>query len=162
MSSTIGASLSAPTTPNYFRPFLNASPRSLTTAANWLASPGAIRRRRVNGARPPVRSGRRLTPTWTGSRRFMPSAAKRAYAEIDGGLNSAAMWLTLFAALGVLASITILLMSRGVVHPLSEITRVTEVVAKGNDNIAIPFRDRATRSAHWRARSAFPAGDAEQ
>jgi methyl-accepting chemotaxis protein len=68
--------------------------------------------------------------------------AKRAYAEIDGGLNSAAMWLTLFAALGVLASITILLMSRGVVHPLSEITRVTEVVAKGNDNIAIPFRDR--------------------
>jgi methyl-accepting chemotaxis protein len=68
--------------------------------------------------------------------------AKRAYADIDGGLNGAAMWLTLFAALGVLASIGILLISRGVVKPLSEITRVTEVVAKGKDNIAIPFRDR--------------------
>jgi methyl-accepting chemotaxis protein len=69
--------------------------------------------------------------------------AKRAYATIDGGMNSATIWLTLFAALGVLASISILLISRGVVAPLSEITRVTKFVAKGNGDIVIPFRDRS-------------------
>ena len=69
--------------------------------------------------------------------------AAQAYADIDGGLNNTKVWLSLFAALAILASIGVLLISRGVVKPLSEITRVTEVVAKGDDNISIPFRDRS-------------------
>ena len=69
--------------------------------------------------------------------------AAHAYAAIDGGLNNTKVWLSLFAALAILASIGVLLISRGVVKPLSEITRVTEVVAKGDDNISIPFRERS-------------------
>jgi methyl-accepting chemotaxis protein len=69
--------------------------------------------------------------------------AAQAYADIDGGLNNTKVWLSLFAALAILASIGVLMISRGVVKPLSEITRVTEVVAKGDDNISIPFRDRS-------------------
>ena len=69
--------------------------------------------------------------------------AAQAYADLDGGLNNTKVWLSLFAALAILASIGVLLISRGVVKPLSEITRVTEVVAKGDDNISIPFRDRS-------------------
>ncbi len=68
--------------------------------------------------------------------------ASRAYADIDGGINNTAIWLSLFAALAVLASIGMLLISRGVVKPLSAITRVTEIVAKGDEDISIPFRDR--------------------
>jgi methyl-accepting chemotaxis protein len=68
--------------------------------------------------------------------------AQRAYADLDGGFNSTAVWLGLFGALTVLASVGVLLISRGVVNPLTEITRVTEIVAKGDDNISIPFRER--------------------
>ena len=69
--------------------------------------------------------------------------ARRAYAEINGGLNNSSISLALFVVLGLLASISVLVISRGVVRPLSEITRVTEVVAKGNDSISIPFHDRS-------------------
>ena len=69
--------------------------------------------------------------------------AKRAYAAINGGFNNTAVWLGLFGALSVLTSVGVLLISRGVVNPLTEITRVTEIVAKGDDdNISIPFRER--------------------
>ncbi len=69
--------------------------------------------------------------------------ARNAYAQINGGLNSSSISLALFAILGLLATISVLVISRGVVKPLSEITRVTEVVAKGNDSISIPFHDRS-------------------
>jgi methyl-accepting chemotaxis protein len=69
--------------------------------------------------------------------------AQRAYADLNGGFNNTAVWLGLFAALAVLASVGVLLISRGVVNPLTEITRVTEIVAKGDDNISIPFRERS-------------------
>ena len=68
--------------------------------------------------------------------------AKRAYADINGGLNNSAISLFLFALLGLLASISVLVISRGVVRPLSEMTRVTEVVAEGKHSIAVPFRER--------------------
>jgi methyl-accepting chemotaxis protein len=68
--------------------------------------------------------------------------AKRAYADINGGLNNSAISLSLFALLGLLASISVLVISRGVVRPLSEMTRVTEVVAEGKHSIAVPFRER--------------------
>jgi methyl-accepting chemotaxis protein len=68
--------------------------------------------------------------------------AQRAYADINGGFNNTAVWLGLFAALAVLTGIGVLLISRGIVNPLTEITRVTESVAKGGDNISIPFRER--------------------
>ena len=69
--------------------------------------------------------------------------ARRAYADINGGLNSSSISLALFAMLGLLASVSVLLVSRSVVKPLREITRVTELVAKGNDSVSIPFRDRS-------------------
>jgi methyl-accepting chemotaxis protein len=68
--------------------------------------------------------------------------AQRAYADIDGGFNNTAVWLGLFGALAVLTAFGVLLISRGIVNPLTEITRVTETVAKGGDNISIPFRER--------------------
>lgn len=68
--------------------------------------------------------------------------AKRAYQAINGGFNNTTLWLALFGVLAVLASVIVLMISRSVVKPLSEITRVTSIVAKGREISEIPFRDR--------------------
>jgi methyl-accepting chemotaxis protein len=67
----------------------------------------------------------------------------RIYAEIDRGIDSTAWVLSILAGIAVLlAGAGAIMIWRAVVRPLAEITRVTEVVAKGTSAVAIPFGDR--------------------
>ena len=69
--------------------------------------------------------------------------ATRVYAEIESGIDRTAMWLSLLAGLAsMLAAVGALVISRGVVKPLAEITRVTESVAAGDASVAVPFSER--------------------
>ncbi len=67
----------------------------------------------------------------------------RIYAEIDRGIDTTAWILSILGAVaGLLAAAGAIIISRAVVRPLAEITRVTEVVAKGTSAVAIPFGNR--------------------
>ena len=69
--------------------------------------------------------------------------AVRIYARIDQGIDSTAMWLSVFAALAViLATAGTMVIWRGIAKPLADITRVTEQVAAGDAFVPIPFSDR--------------------
>ena len=68
--------------------------------------------------------------------------AKRAYAQIDRGIETTA-WITslLSAAAILLAAAGALMIWRNVVRPLAQITRITETVAEGTA-VAIPYGTR--------------------
>ena len=70
------------------------------------------------------------------------SRAKVIFAEIDAGIEWVAWLMTALGAAALsLASFGTLILSRAVVRPLAEITRVTEEVAEGKA-IAIPYGSR--------------------
>jgi methyl-accepting chemotaxis protein len=68
--------------------------------------------------------------------------AAGAYNKIDGGIDQIVMWLGVFATLAALATLALLVISRGIVGPLVAITKVTKAVADGGENIVVPFSDR--------------------
>jgi len=69
--------------------------------------------------------------------------ATRIYSDIDTGIDKTAMWLTLLAVFAIaLGTAGALVISRSIVKPIGEITRVTETVAGGDASIAIPFSER--------------------
>ena len=69
--------------------------------------------------------------------------AKRVYAEIDGGIDDTALWMSILAALAVILAVAgAVVISRYVARPLADITRVTEQVAAGQADVSIPFSDR--------------------
>jgi methyl-accepting chemotaxis protein len=69
--------------------------------------------------------------------------AQRIYAQIDEGIDVTAMWLSLLAGFAVLLAIAgILIISRSVAMPISAITRVTEAVAAGESQVAVPYAER--------------------
>ena len=69
--------------------------------------------------------------------------ATRIYSEIDTGIDKTAMWLSMLAVMAVLLGIAgMLVISRSVVRPIAEITRVTETVAAGDASVSIPFSER--------------------
>ena len=69
--------------------------------------------------------------------------ANRIYEQIDSGIDEAALWLSIFAAIAVmLAAAGVLVISRGIARPLAAITRITEAVAAGEATAAVPFCDR--------------------
>jgi methyl-accepting chemotaxis protein len=71
------------------------------------------------------------------------SRAKRAYSEIDSGIDSSALWLSVFAAFAVvLSAVGVVFIRRGVAIPLARMTQITEQVAAGETDIAIPHSDR--------------------
>ena len=71
------------------------------------------------------------------------SRAKRVYAEIDTGIENSALWLSIFAAFAVvLAAVGVVVILRSVAQPLATMTSVTEQVAAGEKNVAIPYKDR--------------------
>jgi methyl-accepting chemotaxis protein len=71
------------------------------------------------------------------------SRAKRAYAGIDSGIDASALWLTVFAAFAVVfAAIGVVFIRRGVAQPLATMTKITERVAAGEKDVAIPHSDR--------------------
>ncbi|MBI1203734.1 MAG: HAMP domain-containing protein [Rhodopseudomonas sp.] len=69
--------------------------------------------------------------------------ARNAYAKINGGIDHIIIWFGVFALLAGLATLALLMISRGIVVPLRVITAVTTSVADGNENVAVPFSDRA-------------------
>jgi len=71
--------------------------------------------------------------------------ARRAdlvYNRINGDIGQGIWWLALFAALAACATIALLFIARGIVKPLTAITRVTEAVAGGAQVTSIPFSNR--------------------
>ena len=68
--------------------------------------------------------------------------SKQLYAQVEQGITSTAYWMTILGVFAVmLAGIGVLVIWRGCIKPLADITRVTEEVAAGHD-VAIPHRDR--------------------
>ena len=69
--------------------------------------------------------------------------SKRLYAEIDAGARHFALILTALAALLLaLAAIGTIIVWRSCIRPLVAITQVTEKVADGQLDVAIPYRGR--------------------
>jgi len=69
--------------------------------------------------------------------------AMRVYNEIGAGIDNTATWLSVLASFAVvLALVGVLVISRNVAKPIADITHITEMVAAGNDSIAIPFSER--------------------
>jgi len=69
--------------------------------------------------------------------------AMRVYNEIGAGIDNTATWLSVLASFAVvLALVGVVVISRNVAKPIADITHITEMVAAGNDSIAIPFSER--------------------
>jgi len=69
--------------------------------------------------------------------------ASQIYTQIDRGIDSTALLLTVLACSAVaLALAGVLIIARSVTRPISAITSITEAVAKGDSAIAVPFSDR--------------------
>jgi methyl-accepting chemotaxis protein len=69
--------------------------------------------------------------------------AQQIYTQIDEGINRTALLLSLLAGFAVLlATAGALIIMRGVARPITEITRVTEAVAAGDAQMAVPFSER--------------------
>jgi len=69
--------------------------------------------------------------------------AMRVYHEIGAGIDNTATWLSVLASFAVvLALVGVVVISRNVAKPIADITHITEMVAAGNDSIAIPFSER--------------------
>jgi methyl-accepting chemotaxis protein len=69
--------------------------------------------------------------------------ADGAYARINQGIAVAGWLMSVLASLAVLlAAAGAYLIWRAVARPLARITRITETIAAGNAEIAVPYRDR--------------------
>lgn len=68
--------------------------------------------------------------------------AEQIYGRINGDIDQSVWWLALFAALAALATVALLFIARGIVKPLTAITRVTEAVAGGAQITSVPFSER--------------------
>jgi methyl-accepting chemotaxis protein len=69
--------------------------------------------------------------------------AQRIYKQIDEGIDGTAMWLSLLAGFAVMLAVAgVLIISRSVAGPISAITRVTEAVAAGEAQVAVPYAGR--------------------
>ena len=68
--------------------------------------------------------------------------ARETYAKIDAGIDFTAWLMSVLGVLAILlAAVGALILRRAVVHPLAEITRVTEQVAEGGA-VAVPYGSR--------------------
>src|SRR5712691_395842 len=69
--------------------------------------------------------------------------AERVYAKIDDGIAVAAWLMSVLGALAVLlAGAGAYTIWRAVARPLARITRITEMIAAGNDQDEVPYRGR--------------------
>lgn len=68
--------------------------------------------------------------------------AETAFTEINGNIDQGVRWLAVFAGLAALATTALLFIARGIVQPLTAITRVTESVAGGAQVTSIPYSGR--------------------
>jgi len=75
--------------------------------------------------------------------RIYAQRADDAYARINLAIAASAWLMSLLASLAVLlAAAGAYLIWRAVARPLARITRITETIAAGNNQIVVPFRDR--------------------
>ena len=65
-----------------------------------------------------------------------------AFTEINGNIDQGVRSLAIFAGLAALATTALLFIARGIVKPLTAITRVTESVAGGSQVASIPYSGR--------------------
>ena len=76
-------------------------------------------------------------------RKHYTERASQTYLQIDQGIRRTAILVSAFAGLAVLfAFVGALIISRGVAKPIGDITRVTEAVAAGDADMAVPFSER--------------------
>jgi methyl-accepting chemotaxis protein len=69
--------------------------------------------------------------------------ARRLYTQLDEGIDRTAMMTSLFTALAMLLALAGgVVLARSVTRPLDQITRVTEAVAAGSLDTAVPFESR--------------------
>jgi methyl-accepting chemotaxis protein len=75
--------------------------------------------------------------------RHYTERAQRIYTQIDEGISHTAMLLSLLAAFAVMLAVAgVLIISRGIARPINSITRVTEAVAAGEAEVAVPYAER--------------------
>jgi methyl-accepting chemotaxis protein len=76
-------------------------------------------------------------------RQHYTERASQTYLQIDQGIRRTAILFSVFAGLAVsFAFAGALIIMRSVARPISEITRVTEAVAAGDAEMAVPFSER--------------------
>jgi methyl-accepting chemotaxis protein len=69
--------------------------------------------------------------------------SNRIYAELYDSVRTSAWLVSILGAVALLlVAVGIIIIWRAVARPLSEITRVTEVVAQGESEIAVPYAER--------------------
>ena len=82
--------------------------------------------------------------------------ASQIYTQIDRGIDSTALLLTVLACSALaLALVGVLIIARSVTRPISAITSITEAVAKGDSASLYRSAIGATKSARLRGQSAF-------
>ena len=75
--------------------------------------------------------------------RHYAERARATYKKIEADIARTALTLTALSALAIMVALVgAALISRGVTRPLAAISRITEAVAKGDANVAVPFSDR--------------------
>ena len=75
--------------------------------------------------------------------RHYTERAQRIYTQIDEGIDETALLLSLLAAFAVMLAIAgVLTIARGIARPISAITCVTEAVAAGEAQVAVPYAER--------------------
>ena len=129
------------------KPSPSASGSSRNSAASWRsAAPRSVRAPAANGATttPTAACAPRSTRT---SRRlaqlYCAALASTSMPRSTQGIDRTAWLLSLLGALAVLlAAAGALIIRRGVARPLADITRVTEQVAAGERDVAVPYGER--------------------
>jgi methyl-accepting chemotaxis protein len=103
-------------------------------------SPAAGREWGDNEANRSVRSA--LNKDLDALAQLYANRSKQLYAQMEAGISSTAYWMSILGAFAILlAGAGVLVIWRGCIKPLADITHVTKQVADGHD-IAIPHLDR--------------------
>ncbi len=105
------------------------------------SGPAAAREWAANDANRDLRST--LNKDLEGFSQLYSHRSKRINAEVDRGIETTAWLLSMIAGLAVLlAAAGAIMIWRGVAQPLARITRITEAVAAGESQRAVPYGER--------------------
>ena len=128
-------SVNSPSASRSFKSFAVSSSSSAPKSAPPPAANGAT-------TKPTAACAPRSTRISTRWRRFMPTAPSSFMRRWRQASPATAYWMTILGAFAImLAGVGVLVIWRGCIKPLADITRVTEEVAGGHD-VEIPHRDR--------------------
>jgi methyl-accepting chemotaxis protein len=92
----------------------------------------------------PADTHNQLTQDLEALRRNYTDRTASTYAKLEDGIARTALVLSVLAAFAVMLAIFgALIIARNVAHPIGAITRITEAVAAGATDVAVPFADRS-------------------